>query len=267
MESRKNNNRRRQGGRNRNKGKGGFASKQEVNLLERQAGLRKSYQELRNLGRSSVVPFLREPQGPRQGANFTSRQLAATFGVQTGLSNVGGSSSPAQLIMAGSTAVYFAMAFQLSDLTQSSTFAALFDQYRLEHVRVHFKSRNPATFVANTSSPNGSVPSGYLVVDRDDATALTSISDTFQYENVIAFNGYDSSYVDLIPSLTPAVFASGAFSGYSTRDSDGVWLDIANTSIPSYGIKGALGPLSVSTTSSWTWDIYAEYIVSFRKTR
>jgi len=214
-----------------------------------------------------MVPFLKSPQGPRSGASYTTRQLAGTFGVQAGLSNVGGASGPAQLIQAGSTAVYFAMAFQLSDLTQSSTFAALFDQYRIEHVRVHFKSRNPAAFVANTASPNGAVPSGYLVVDRDDASALSSISDTFQYENVIAFNGYDSVTVDMVPTLTLAAFASGAFSGYTTRDSDGTWLDIANTSIPAYGIKGALGTLSVSTSSSWTWDIYAEYIVSFRKTR
>lgn len=244
-----------------------YASRQEVKLLERQSGLAKTRQQLLNLGRSSTVPFLASPQGPRQGAAFTTRQLASTFGVQSGLTNVGGASTAANLVQAGSTAVYFAMAFQLSDLTQSSTFAALFDQYRIERVRVHFKSRNPATFVANTASPNGSVPSGYVVVDRDDATALTSISDTYQYDNVIAFNGYDSVTVDLVPSLTPAVFSSGAFSGYSTRDSDGIWLDIANTSIPTYGIKGALGTLTVSTSSSWTWDVVAEYIVSFRKTR
>lgn len=244
-----------------------YASRQEVKLLERQSGLAKTRQELLNLGRSSTVPFLRSPQGPRSGASFTVRQLAGTFGDQVGLTNVGGSSAAAQLTQSGSTAVYFAMAFQLSDLTQSSTFAALFDQYRIERVRVHFKSRNPAAFVANTASPNGSVPMGYIVVDRDDAGALTSISDTYQYDNAIAFNGYDSVTVDLVPSLTPAVFSSGAFSGYSTRDSDGVWLDVANTSVPAYGIKGALGTLTVSSSSNWTWDIVAEYIVSFRKTR
>ncbi len=263
MESRKSNKKARKPRNSKKK----YASRDEVRVLERQAGLVKTRQDLRNLGRSSVMPFLRSPQGPMSGAAFSTRQFAATFGVQSGLTNVGGASAAGQIVQSGATAVYFAMAFQLSDLTQSSTFAALFDQYRFERVRVHIRSRNPNAFLANTASPNGSMPTAYVVVDRDDATALTSISDTYQYDNVISFSGCDSVYIDLVPSVTPAVFASGAFSGYSTRDSDGLWLDIANTSIPNYGIKGAVGTLTVSTTASWVWDIVAEYVVSFRKTR
>ena len=121
--------------------------------------------------------------------------------------------------------------------------------------------------VFNTASPNGAVPTGYVVVDRDDATALTSTTDALQYDNAESFNGTEDFTVDVIPSVTPAVFASGAFSGYSTAPCNALWLDIANTSIPNYGIKGHIGPLSATTSSSWAWDITAEYIVSFRKTR
>ncbi len=210
---------------------------------------------------------LKAPKGPMSGAQFTIRQMPQTFGSQTGLSNVGGSSAVAQLIQGSATAVYFAIAFQLSDLTQSTTLAALFDQYRIEKVKVHFKSRNNAVSVFNTASPNGGVPTGYLVVDRDDGTALTSMSDPLQYDNVVSFNGEEDSTVELVPSITPAVYSGGAFSGYTTAPSTSHWIDIANTSIPAYGIKGAVGPLSASVTSSWVWDITAEYIVSFRKTR
>ena len=219
------------------------------------------------VGRNIPWKPLRAPKGPMSGAQFTIRQMPQTFGVQTGLSNVGGSSSAAQLIQGGSSAVYFAIAFQLSDLTQVSTLAALFDQYRMERVKVHFKSRNNAVSVFNTASPNGGVPTAYLVVDRDDATALTSMSDPLQYDNVVSFNGEEDATVELVPSVTPAVFSSGAFSGYSTQPANSTWIDIANTSVPTYGIKGAIGPLTVSVTSSWVWDVTAEYIVSFRKTR
>lgn len=210
---------------------------------------------------------LRSPKGPMQGAQFTIRQMPQTFSQQSGLSNVGGSSSAAQLIQSGSTAVYFSIGFELSDLTQVSTLAALFDQYRIERVKVHFKSRNNAVSVFNTASPNGGVPSVYIVVDRDDATAFTSMSDPLQYDNVQSFSGEEDASVELVPSLTPAVFASGAFSGYTTSPAPSHWIDIANTSVPAYGIKGALGPLAVSTTSAWTWDVSAEYIISFRKVR
>ncbi len=219
------------------------------------------------VGRNMLWKPLKAPKGPIAGAQLTIRQMPQTFGNQTGLSNVGGSSSAAQLIQGSATAVYFAIAFQLSDLTQVSTLAALFDQYRIERVKVHFKSRNNAVGVFNTASPNGGVPTAYAVVDRDDSTALTSMTDPLQYDNVVTFNGEEDCSVELIPSLTQALFASGAFSGYSTVPAPSMWVDIANTSVPAYGIKGAVGPLTATVTSNWVWDVTAEYIVSFRKTR
>ena len=238
----------------------------EIRNLERRLGLVLPPEILR-VSRNMPYMTLKNPRGPRQGAQFTTRQWASTFGVSTGLSNVGGSSSPAQLIQGSATAVYFALGFQLSDLPQSATLASLFDQYKVERAKVHFKSRNNAVSVFNTASPNGGVPTGYVVVDRDDATALTSTTDALQYDNAISFSGEEDFSVELVPSMTPPVFASGAFSGYTTTPSDSLWIDIANTSVPSYGIKGHVGPLPASVTSSWAWDITAEYIVSFRKTR
>lgn len=239
---------------------------QEMRSIEKKLGLILPPEQIR-VARNMPYLALKNPKGPRPGAQYTTRQMASTFGIETGLSNIGGSSSPAQLIQNGSSAVYFALGFQLSDLPQSATFAALFDQYKLEKVKIHFKSRNNAVSVFNTASPNGGVPTGYVVVDRDDATALSSTSDALQYDNVQSFSGEEDFTVELVPSMTPPVFASGAFSGYTTVPSDSLWIDIANTSVPAYGIKGHIGPLAVSTTSAWTWDITAEYIVSMRKTR
>ncbi len=242
------------------------ASRQEVVTLERLAGMKRTRQSLLNKGRSSSVIFLKAPQGPRPGAALTVRELASTFNTQSGLSNVGGT-TPAQFIVNSPTGTFAAVAFRLDDLPNLSAYTALFDQYRVERVKIHFRTRNPATFVANTGSPNGSVPQGYLVVDRDDSTAPASASVMQQYDNAIAFCGTDSMEVDLVPSVTATVFASGAFSGYNIRDSDGMWLDCANSDVPCYGVKVGASALSASTTSNWTWDIVAEYIVSFRKTR
>lgn len=239
---------------------------QEIRKLETRLGMIQM-RDLIRVSRNMPYVGLRIPKGPSPGAQMTTRQFASTFGVQTALSNVGGSASPAQLIQNSATAVFFALAFQLSDLPQSGTFAALWDRYRFEKVKLHFKARNNAIFVANTASPNGAVPTGYVVVDRDDSTALTSTTDALQYENVESFNGTEDFTVEIVPSITPAVFASGAFSGYGTVPSNSMWLDIANTSIPQYGVKGHVGPLSATTSSSWVWDITAEYIVSFAKVR
>lgn len=241
--------------------------KQADRRFEQALGFSKTRQLLKNIGRTSEMQFLKAPAGPHPGATYSVREIASTLNTSTGLSNVGGASVPAQLIQNGATVVYFAAGFRLDDLSNAAAYATLFDQYRIDRVRMHFRSRNPSAFVANTASPNGSVPIGYIVVDRDDASAPSSISSLMQYDNCIALNGSDSAYVDLVPTVTSAVFASGAFSGYSTRDSDSVWLDVANADVVTYGIKGAVGTLTATTTSAWTWDIVPEYIVSFRKSR
>ena len=196
---------------------------------------------------------------------LTLRNYASTFGVSSGLSNVGGSATIAQLVQNGATSVFAAVAFQLSDLPNSATFAALFDQYKLERVKLHFRSRNNAVFVANTASPNGGVPTGLIAVDRDDASVWTSSTDGLQYDNAIQFNGEEDIEVEIVPSITPSVFSSGAFSGYGVRPP--MWIDVANTSVPHYGMKIHVGPLTATTTSAWTWDISAEYIVSFKNSR
>lgn len=209
---------------------------------------------------------LKHPKGPMSGAQYTTRQFAATFNNETGLSGLGGS-TPGQLVLNSAVTALFSLAFELGDLNQVTTFGALFDQYRFERVRVHFKARNNALSVQNTASPNASVPTGYVVVDRDDSSAPSSLASLLEYDNVQSFNGAEDFMVDLVPSITPAVYSSGAFSGYGITPSNAMWVDVANTTIPCYGVKGGLAGLTATSTSAWIWDITAEYVISFRRTR
>jgi len=213
------------------------------------------------VGRNLVHHFLKPPSRPMPGSRLTTRQLTKTFSNSTGLS---GSSIN---IASGATSTLGALAFTLSDLAQVSSFSALFDQYRFERVRLHVKARNNAVFVANTASPNAAVPQLLLVIDRDDNTAPSAYTDLLQYDNVVSVSGEEDAIVDLVPSITPAVFSGGVFSGYASTPSNSMWIDIANTTVPVYGVKFATDTLTLSTTSSWTWDIIAEVVVSFKNTR
>ncbi len=210
-------------------------------------------------------PIPRAPKGPHPGAVFSTRQLANTFGTYSGLSNVG-ATAVAQLVVNSPTAVYVSIAFRLDDLGQYSTFASLFDQYRIDKVHLRFYARNNALSTFNTASPNGAVPLGYITPDRDDATAPASIDAVRQYDLAQAFTGSTSFDIEMEVRPTAALYASGAFSGYNTLDLE-PWIDIANTDVPHYGVKAAVSGLTTSTTSSWVWDIEAHYFVSFRNPR
>ncbi len=207
------------------------------------------------------------PRPMHSGRVARYRMHANTFGVSTGLSNVGGSSGPGQLVQNSATLLNAAIGTQLSDYAGYSSYAAIYDQYRIKEVLIRFKSRNNAVNLVNTASPNGSVPTAYIVRDLDDATALSTPSEALEYDTVHTFNGEEDCVVRFDPAVTPAVYSGGAFSGYGVQHSDMMWLDVANTAIPHYGIKVCVGALTASTTSSWVWDLTMEAIVEFQNTR
>jgi hypothetical protein len=169
------------------------------------------------------------------------------------------------IYQSGATEVVGAIEFKLDDLTQVSTLSALFDQYRIDRVHLRIRPKNTAFFLASVASPNQASPDIYVVADYDDSTAPASTSDLKQYQNVVIMNGVDSCDVVIEPSITPAVFSGGAFSGYGVEGSR--WLDIANTAIPHYGVKFAVTALQASATYSYQWDVEAWYQVSFRNIR
>jgi len=204
---------------------------------------------------------------PFPGAMYTVRQMPSTFGQEVGLTAVGGNTAGVISQSSSSTDPKFAIAFQLNDLAQASSFAAVFDQYRIDHVSLYFKSCNNAIGLAGASAANQVDPTMLLVVDRDDNNAPSSYASLTQYDNVIEVEGQDSAQIDLVPSITSELYAGGAFSGYQTKRSDGVWVDVANLSVPVYGVKGSIGLLAGSVTYDWTWLISAVYTISFRNTR
>ncbi len=117
------------------------------------------------------------------------------------------------------------------------------------------------------ASPNQAVPYLLLVFDRDDASALSVATDYYQYENVMQVPGTYAIDLDLVPSITPAYYAGGAFTGYGVEPSTMHWIDIANTGVQHYGIKFFVPGLQATSTSSWSWDVMAWYTVSFKNSR
>lgn len=166
-----------------------------------------------------------------------------------------------------SSDVFASWAFALADVPNISSLGALFDQYRIEEIQFRLRSRNPGVFVANQASPNYSTTTPLLVIDRDDNTAPTTLGELQQYDNCQQFSAQDSIDVVFKPSVTPSVFSGGAFSGYAVEESGKYWLDVANTSIPHYGIKLGMPALVATTSQRFDWDVEAVYKVSFKNIR
>lgn len=213
---------------------------------------------------TSVPPRMPAPGGPMKGASLTTTQFVrgGDMTLPTGSAIVG-----ALIRQNTATDVFASWAFALADIPNISSIGALFDQYRIEEIQFRLRSRNPGVFVANQASPNYSTVSPLLVIDRDDNTAPTTLLELQQYDNCQQFSAQDSIDVIFKPSITPSVFSGGAFSGYAVDESGKYWLDVANTSIPHYGIKVGMPALVASTTQRFDWDVEAIYKVSFKNVR
>jgi len=199
-----------------------------------------------------IVP--RKMRNP-PGSLFTTVQAVSSFS----------GNGSATITPVATVASFYAFQFELGDLSQVSTFAALFDQYRIMEVELFFRPRTNATDSSQRASPHRQVPRLYAVVDRDDNTLPTLISQLEEYDNVVTCTGYQSLHIKLKPTATRALYASGAFSGYEICDYP--WVDVANTAVPGYGVKVGVTALDTSSSDLWIWDVEIYYRVAFMNTR
>ena len=213
---------------------------------------------------TTIPPRMPAPGGPSPGATLTMTQFVrgSDMTLPTGTAVVG-----SLLRQASASDVFASYAFALADIPNVASVAALFDQYRIESIQFRLRSKNPGLFMSQQASPNYGSAVPLIAIDRDDNTAPTTLTEIQQYDNCQCISAQDSIDVIFEPSITPSVFSGGAFSGYAVDSSRKYWLDVANTSIPHYGIKVGIPALVTSTTQKFDWDVEAIYKVSFLNVR
>jgi len=204
------------------------------------------------------------PGGPSPGSKMTTVETVrgSDMTLPSGSAIVG-----ALLRQGGSTDVFASFAFCAADVPNIASLGAAFDAYRIEEIQFRLKSRNNAQFIAGTASPNNGSTSPLIVVDQDDNTTPSTLSELQQYDNCAQISAQDNLDIIFTPAITPSVFSGGVFSGYSIDSSGKTWLDLANTGIPYYGIKVGLPALVASTTYKYDWEVSAWYKISFRRGR
>lgn len=217
-------------------------------------------------------PFSPPPRGPVQrpgdngsGATFSTSQEVGSLAGATGSAYVNGSATAPPFVqaLAGANG-YFAISFEFGDLDQQASLAGVFDQYRFDKVELRFVPRDNAINTMNVAAPNATIPTISVVLDFDDAIAPTSLAYVRQYDNVQGTTYGDGVLaVTVRPTVTPAVWASGAFSGYAVQAAP--WIDAASTSVTHFGVKGAITSLTGGSTQTCFWQVLVKYFVSFRK--
>jgi len=149
-----------------------------------------------------------------------------------------------------SSATSFAFQFSLADITNSSNFAAIFDQYRFLAIRATLIPR------VNNIPYSYSSPPLYTAVDYDNNSAV-GVNAIRAYSNCLESQWYERVERVFKPHLAIAAY-NGAFSGYANQQDE--WIDSTSTGVSHYGLKWA----TEQTTSVYSIDLELEYWLEFR---
>lgn len=144
--------------------------------------------------------------------------------------------------------------FRLVDVPNVTEFTNLFDQYKIDGVKIHFLPRGNTAEVGT----NQGIVKFFSAIDYDDITAPGSINDILQYENVKTTRSTQDHSRYIKPKVAGLAYQTAVGNAYMPKRG---WIDCANTTVEHYGIKWALQQLPAG---SQTFDIKVDYYLSFK---
>jgi len=154
---------------------------------------------------------------------------------------------------------YTNFVFSLNLLDNAAAFANVWDQYRIDAVRVMIKPQNNAiNLVTNSATTLVDI---YSVIDYDNASNLTSVAVAREYDNCCIQAPAESCVRTFKPRVALAAY-TGAFGGFANEED--MWLDCASSSIVHYGLKTLVPGGAAAQTLLQTWEVTAEYWISFK---
>jgi len=166
---------------------------------------------------------------------------------------------PTMITAAPTSAVNSTTYFQLSNLDNYTTFQNMFDQYRIDAIRMTITSQNNAVGMV-VNSTTTLVPL-YCVLDYDNTSNLGSAAAARQYANCVVLEPGKSCVRTFQPRVATAAY-SGAFTSFANQAPP--WIDSASPSVQHYGVKIFVPGVAAAQTSLQSWDVTYEYYVSFK---
>lgn len=164
--------------------------------------------------------------------------------------------------VASSTADQFgALVFSIAQLHDVSDFTNLFDQYQIRKVRVSIIPRANSSD-AGTGTTTGQSMGVFSCIDYDDNTALTSLDEIMDYQNVKMTRSTQQHVRTFVPRLRNAVVGSLGVIAYGNNRN--TWIDTNATTVPYFGMKTCFQQLPNGTQ---IYDLKVDYWLAFRNVR
>lgn len=155
----------------------------------------------------------------------------------------------------GVSAITDRINFQISDLPQISTFANLFDQYRIKQVVVSFTAKATQVYWGNSS---GDVPKVVTAIDYNDNSS--ALAPAIQFQSALTLPMTTSFVRSFSPRVAIPVY-NGVTDAYQMGPKD-AWIDMRYPSVPHYQLLVEVGNTSIDNQFVYNVDVL--YTVEFR---
>jgi len=152
--------------------------------------------------------------------------------------------------------------FQLNDVSNTTDFTALYDQYRFVAVKAEFRPRFNIGSLGSVLV--NKLPRLYTVLDYDDNNAPTLISQLREYQSC-KMTRFDMDHVRFLkPRMALKAFDVAGTSLANTRPQ---WIDLASLTVVHFGIKLAVEGGVGGQTNLQSWSVDFLYMLEFRQVR
>lgn len=155
--------------------------------------------------------------------------------------------------------VPFSCQFSLNQVIANTEFTAIADRYCIKHVAIKVKYNANTMDAGISTTLLGNQPSFKYITDFDDSTPL-SVNNLQQKmglrSKLLGANKYVT--LALAPRTTTSVLGGAATSALVNRS--GLYVDMNQTDVPHYGVKGYIEGLNLQATSQLDSLVQFEFV-------
>jgi len=155
------------------------------------------------------------------------------------------------LTMSTTLNTYGASQFSVSQLAETASWTAVFDEYRITAIEVELEF--PMTESTSITQDAGRYVS---VIDTDDATVPTNLDLLTAYSCAVESSVTQKHYHRWAPGVAVDLY-TGAFGGFGNVTSP--WIDCGSTTVLHYGLKYGCTPGAAVGTMVMTYKFHVEF--------
>lgn len=218
--------------------------------------------------RTPLPVVIRDPLSEENAMNLGDLQQLPPMFRQPRLANTiypfVRSVSSADITQVANADAFMTYRFTLNDISNTTDFTALFDQYRFRAVKIEFRPRfnqaNPGSVLANR------LPRLFSVIDYDDNNAPTLISQLREYQSVKETR-FDQDHVRLLKPRMAAIVLDNANTNTALANEAAKWIDLAALTVSHFGVKIAIEGGVSGQTNLQSWSVDLHYYIEMRQVR